>query len=804
MKHARRRKPFWVAIAAVGVVAMVVLVVWVATRDRFPEGSLFVPRDAATLAEALQVAAEGTTIVLDARRGPYAGPVVLGTAGLVLTSTRGRAVLVGQNEPVVTLRADATAVRRLNIQGTSVALVVEGVGCRVEDVRARGDEIAVLLSGSRQGTFERLTAEESSIGVDVSASSGNVFRGIALRGCDETGIRLRKAPANEFRNVSVDGAPTGVSVGESEDNVFVGLRIAGASIVGYEVLGGRGNALEASRIRASRVGVILEETDGNRILDCLIASVEDVGVSLIEARRSHLERNVVGPSAGDGVRFAGGGENAFVDGRLSQCRDAGIRIDASDMNLIARNRISDGKIGIALTRSSEERLLGNTIARMDTTGILLAEARRNRLLDNRINDSASGVVLVGASENSVLRSVMDHCRLSGVALANHCQGNDVIENAVSETAVGILSATSSRDTIQGNRVSDCDVGVSLYAPGFGVRVVGNRLVGNDVGLRWQGALSEEDTVLPLLGISLVEETPGGTPIVQNNLFERNRLHDVRNETAERLYAGGNRWIHHDALVSGNIHLPDTAWKGTIVVAAGRDLVDLVLGQALEVLLSEVGFRVVDLAGLGTSEELLAAIGERDVNIVWWVGAAPPPGTPVYWSVPTDLRWDLIVPGEIARGLDKPSISAFAGSRDAEERTIAVPGEVSDDAVARFTSAYEVPARSLRRTATREEAEALLKFGSVSGALLENVEETATVAGFVRLEDDAFALPGKPIGVLVGREDVRRFPEIEQVFVGLQTHLTEQSLHSMVSRVRLLHREPLDVVMEFLGNEGLIQ
>ncbi|MCX6093802.1 MAG: right-handed parallel beta-helix repeat-containing protein [Candidatus Bipolaricaulota bacterium] len=804
MKHECRRKPFWIAVVAIAAVGVAVLVVWSVTRDRFPEGSLFVPRDVATLSEALRTATEGTTIVLDARRGPYSGPVVLDTTGLVLTSTRGRAVLVGTDEPVVTLRADATAVRRLNIQGASVALVVEGTGCRVKDVRARGGEVAVLLSGSGQGTFERLTVEESPIGIDVSASSGNLFRGVVSRGCDETGIRLRKARANEFRDVSVDGAPTGVSVGESEDNVFVGLRVAGASIVGYEVLGGRGNALEASRIRTSRVGAVLEETDENRILDCVITAVEDAGISLVGARRSRLERDVVGSSAGDGVRFAGGRENAFVDGRLSRCRDAAIRIDASDANLIARNRISDGKTGIALTRSSEGRLLGNTIVRADTAGILLAEAHRNRLLDNRIDDSASGVVLVGAIDNSVLRSVMNRCRLSGVVLANHCQGNNVIENAVSETAVGILTATSSRDTIQGNRVSDCDVGVSLYAPGFGVRVVGNRLVGNEVGLRWQEALSEEDTVLPLLGISLVAETPGGAPIVQNNLFERNRLHDVKNETAELLYAGGNRWINHDALVSGNIHLPDTAWKGTIVVAAGRDLVDLVLGQALEVVLSEAGFRVVDLSGLGTSEELLAAMDERDVNIAWWVGAAPPPGTPVYWSVPTDLRWDLIVPGEIARGLGEPSISAFARSRDAEGRTIAVPAEISDDAVARFTSAYGVPIRSLRRTATPEEAEALLKFGSVSAALLENVEETATVAGFVRLEDDAFALPGRPIGVLVGREDVRRFPEVEQVFAKLSAHLTERNLRSMASRVRLLHREPLDVVMEFLGNEGLIQ
>ncbi|MCI0479042.1 right-handed parallel beta-helix repeat-containing protein, partial [Candidatus Uhrbacteria bacterium] len=436
--------------------------------------------------------------------------------GLVLTSMRGRAVLVGGDEPVVTLRGDATAVRRLDIQGASVALAVEGMGCRVEDVRARGGEAAVLLSGSRQGTFERVTVEASPIGIDVSASSGNLFRDVVSRGCDETGIRLRKARANEFRGASVDGAPTGVSVGESEDNVFLALRVAGASIVGYEVLGGRGNTLGTSRIATSRAGAVLEGTDENRIADCRITSVLDVGISLIETRRSRLERNAVGPSAGDGVRFAGGRENAFVDGRLSRCRDAGIRVDGCDANLIARNRISDSEKGIALTRSSENRLLGNTMVRIDTTGILLAEAHRNRLLDNRIDDSASGVVLVGAIENSVLRGVTGHCRLSGIVLANHCQGNEVIENAASDAAVGILVATSSRDTIQGNRVWDCDVGVALYAPGFGVRIVGNRLTGNEVGLRWQDALSEGDTVLPLFGISLIAETPGGVPIVQNN------------------------------------------------------------------------------------------------------------------------------------------------------------------------------------------------------------------------------------------------------------------------------------------------
>jgi len=38
---------------------------------------------------------------------------------------------------------------------------------------------------------------------------------------------------------------------------------------------------------------------------------------------------------------------------------------------------------------------------------------------------------------------------------------------------------------------------------------------------------------------------------------------------------------------------------------------------------------------------------------------------------------------------------------------------------------------------------------------------------------------------------------------LRPHLTEETLKNLVSRVRLLGREPLDVAMEYLLREGLI-
>ena len=805
MEQKRDRKPFWIAVAAVAVLGIAALAVWYVGRDRFPEGAIFVPRDAATLSDAVSLATEGATIVLDARRGPFSGPVVVDTPGLTITSMGGRATLLGGGEPAVTLRADGITVRHVGILGGSVGLVVEGAGCAVEDVRSHGSDTALLLFGSWQGTFERVTAVDGRVGIDVSASSGNLFREITVRDCTEVGIRVRKARANEFRRVSIEESAVGVSLEESEDSLFAELAVVAASGIGYRVSGGRGNTLEASRIRASGTGAALEETAENRVSDCVIGSVEDVGISLVEARQNRLERNVVGPSAGDGVRFAGGGENGLVDGRLSRCRGTAILVDTSDGNLVARNVISESGRGIVLEESALTRVLGNGVADVELVGILLDRADRNRLLDNRIDGAAPGIALVNSAENSVLRSDLRGCRTLGLALVERCQGNAVTENVVSGASTGILAAASSRDAFQGNQVSVCGVGISIHALGFGVRVAGNRLDRNVVGLRWARALSPtEDAALRALGIAATAESLGGAPIVQNNLFAQSRRYDVENETGELLYAGDNRWGGRDPVVSANVHLPGSAWNGTVVVASGRSLAELVLGRILEVTLSEAGFRVVDLSGLGRSEALLTAIADGDVDLAWWTGAEAPPSALAFWDVQVGLRWDWIVSGEIGRGLEEPSISAFLRSGAVGAAALAVSSDFPDDAVSRLASAYGLPEGSLRTVATGEEAEALLKFGSVSAALLRNLEETATVAGFVRLADDASALPSGPIGVMADQDALRRLPGVAEVFAGLSPHLTEQNLRSMVSRVRLFRREPLDVVTEFLTNEGLIQ
>jgi hypothetical protein len=112
------------------------------------------------------------------------------------------------------------------------------------------------------------------------------------------------------------------------------------------------------------------------------------------------------------------------------------------------------------------------------------------------------------------------------------------------------------------------------------------------------------------------------------------------------------------------------------------------------------------------------------------------------------------------------------------------------------------ARSVQTASSSAAAENLLKFGTVDCAILDRLEETVTLAGYIAL-DDVPILPSTQIGLRVesvgGDVDVA----MRATFDRLQSHLTDETLRNLVSRVRLLGRDPLDVAMEYLLREGLI-
>ena len=123
----------------------------------------------------------------------------------------------------------------------------------------------------------------------------------------------------------------------------------------------------------------------------------------------------------------------------------------------------------------------------------------------------------------------------------------------------------------------------------------------------------------------------------------------------------------------------------------------------------------------------------------------------------------------------------------------------DESFETFLAAYEMSesVRSFAQVEALEEVEALLKFKAVDVAIVGSLEETLTLSGFPAIEDELRVLGQDPISMIVEQSILTKYPEVNNVLKTLGERLTSEVLHNLVSRIRLLHKEPKDVAREFL-------
>ena len=140
----------------------------------------------------------------------------------------------------------------------------------------------------------------------------------------------------------------------------------------------------------------------------------------------------------------------------------------------------------------------------------------------------------------------------------------------------------------------------LSSLGPNVRIEGNSIAGNQIGLKQSANLAEAESHLVALGISALSNGQSMVPVLANNVFKDNAKLDIQNDTMIPLPAADNWWGRSssrdstEAVVSDGVLLEQSAWKGVIAVGTGSTDVRVLLGRILQFSLIEAGFRVVDL------------------------------------------------------------------------------------------------------------------------------------------------------------------------------------------------------------------
>jgi len=810
-------------LAAIAALAVILLVVFrVAGLSRWPADAIMVPGDAATLQEALDRASPGATIVLEPQETSFVGPATIDVPDITVVFMSRRAILaVEGSEPALTIRADGVTVKNVEIFSQSIGLHVAASRIHLEGLVIRDAPVGIRLLNSRRCDIRDVEIHGGQIGIELVSSGGNSFSNITVSGSDDTGVRILRSWDNLFEGVVVADCPTGVSVEEgSTGNEFSEVAVDLSSAWAIKIQRSNDNILRDSILQDSRVGVVVDGATGNGIYRTDIHHPTVAGVSFRQAVQNRVLESTIEAAEGVAILLSQSAENTLAYNRIVRGEETGIRIDNSDRNLIMGNELIGNAAGIQADRSDGNRVLRNEVTDSGSVGFLLTSGQENRFLDNRIQGGVFGVVLAESDANTLLRNQIEGQREIGLSILNGSQANTVAENQVENSGVAILIAVSARTDILNNHVSKNEIGLLLVHPGFGLRIEGNDFESNRIGLKQDNATTGIKNIVNLLGLDLWQaEGEAEPPIIVGNVFSRNGSLDVSNENSSPLYTAGNWWGDAQgergadvAAVSDGVSLYEEAWKGRVAIGTDRGIPEVILGRILQSALSDAGFRVIDLVGMGDYVRVRQAVQMRDVDLVWWwvperiLSEDDIAGGDIQIiSVPTQRGWVTIASKGLAARLPEMSISALATlvGESGERLRLTIPRSFGEETLAIWAEAYGLQASigSVTWADALEESEALLKLGAADIAILGNLEETLTSSGFVAMEDDLGVMESTDLAVVLRRELLQRFPEIEIVIANLVPRLMNSVLHDLTSRVRLLQVEPEVVAREFLRREG---
>jgi parallel beta-helix repeat protein len=805
---------FLVAMGAFGIVRYALF-----PPERIPHDAIVVPRDVATLDAALRRVQPGGTIVLDTRGVPLVGPFVIDVPEITICSFGPPARLTAQgNTHALAVRANDVTLRNLEVSAESVGLVITSSRCRVEDLTVRGTPVAVRLSGARDCTLDRIDVEGGNIGVELSSSSGTEIRAVTVRDVADVGLRAVGSWGNTLERITVTRAPVGISIENgSRDTLLTGCAMEDCGASGVVVRASNNITLASSIVRDTPVGVALDRATGCEIRGCTIERPAVAGVSLERSVQNRVQNTTIEAPGQFGLRLSESSENALSDNEIRGGSAVAVDLTASDRNLVMRNEIADTAVGIRIDKSASCRILRNTIVSR-YVGLVLENADGGRILDNRVAGGVFGIALVSSTGNVLLRNCAEAQEESAFALLGSSTAASLSENTAARSGVGILVADSSRSDVFDNVAVGNDIGVLLLRSGPELRLEGNRIERNAVGLRQADPSEPLPARLDLLDAD-IEAGVGvlSAPILANNTFSGNRTLDVENDATSPLYASGNQWGDAsrrgvmDARVSPNVNLQESAWKGAISIGTEASDLQEILGHILRIAFTHAGYHVADLIGMGSAGLVRDAAQAGDIDLITLESAGtgvPSAGAGLTGFVlPARAGWVAVVPQSVADRLPERSLSALATMlRDTGQALLwAVPQAVGEPVLAALRDAYSLDGqvRTVVWAKTLAEAEALLTFGAAEFAVLESLEETVTLSGFVVLDDDLHILPSETLVAMVRTELLAEYPEVGDVLSRLVPQLTPPALRDLMSRVRLLDRSPEAVATEFLTQEGLL-
>jgi parallel beta-helix repeat protein len=277
-----------------------------------------VPQDFPTIQEAIEKAAEGDTILVDATQGPYKESIVTGrwhcknppqcsdfefipVPRITLQSINGRAVIDGQGEfQVVRIVADQVQLRGFEItNGDMYGIFIEGVkGIVLADNLVAHSVIGIALISTSESWLENNTITANEVGLLLEGAAQNTVRGNLIHENADDGVQLADADGNILDSNTIENnGDDGIFLGRSTGNTLKGNVIRSHGGTSIRLINSPRNILEANTIVDNEVGIELIASDINTISQNIIkenAFGIRVGVDITNLRisKNNIEGNV--------------------------------------------------------------------------------------------------------------------------------------------------------------------------------------------------------------------------------------------------------------------------------------------------------------------------------------------------------------------------------------------------------------------------------------------------------------------------------------------------------------------------------
>jgi len=812
---------FMLGIGGVTVLVASVLVWFFFIAKPVSSAQIAVPRDYPTIQAALAQVADGATIVVQARGGPYEGPIHVETSDITIVSSGGRTVIECKNGEVgVTIGARGVTLRGFEIRSSSIGVQLEQASnVALDDIVIEGARIGIQASDSTANVMTSITVRNGDTGIEMVSANRNTLRQIRISTMTLVGIRLSNAWSNTIEDATVSGSKVGVSIeDDSEENRIVSLVGNDCSTSGVEILSSSSNTITASRLTDCGTGILLNTSANNTVENNRIRNSLKCGISLYKSRHNAISFNSITDGLKDGIVLRDTQENSVTYNAITGCAGTAITLERGRSSLVLGNKIDRNAIGIQGLEGVGNRILRNELSGNALVGVAFSAGAENLFLDNAIARSAYGLVLIGSTKNQMLRNSITESSAEGVSLLNRANQNLLQDNAIEKNHTGVLVAASSQSRIMDNHISGSEISVRLFQSGEGTRIEGNSIASNSIGLEIASELDKEDTILRGTDVELLVGDRGFSLVLANNTFTRNASYDISNLTDKTVYASGNYWDggseEEPGHVAGRVVLPNSAWKGTIALGTTVSLDQIVIGRLLQLGLVAEGIKVIDLIGLGNAQMVKEALAAGDVDLALadpsFIGAEDLSDRGIAVSPPLAVedRLMLVVSPDIAGGLHGNTISDLTAylADGGTPLTLVVQRTISETELQSLASAYGISLTedNIIWTNGVDETETKLKLGAANAGIVHSIEETLTMMGFQALDDDQGVFAVSRTALLVQQGMIDSQPEIGAVEERLRPILTTDNLHSLVSKVRLLHSDPRDAAREFMLQHGLIE